>query len=136
MARLVLLAVMIIVATSSLANATVGFREKNGHIVEIIGLSSQCNLGGAPEQFADFRGKILKRDFEDNQIDLQGFIIEMDDGSRIYINVEKIPSDIGLITLDAIVPGLQRMLKEGRIVQGTMRICGAAGHVRELESVR
>lgn len=76
MARLVLLAVMIVVvATSSLASATVGFKEKNRHIVEIVGLSSPCDLGGAPEQFADFRGKVVKRDFEDNQIYLQGFII-------------------------------------------------------------
>ena len=132
MTKIVLFSLLITVTTYSAAYSKVGYTTKNDHAIEITGLSTQCEPAAG---IADFHGKVIKRDFEENQLILKGVVIEAEDGSRSYINVE-IPDDLDMASRSWIVPGLQTLLREGRFVRGTVRLCGAAGRMQNLDSVR
>ena len=123
----------VIIVVSYPANANVKYRVLGNHVVELSGLSSPCdsNAGIVP-----FQGTVIKREFASDEIHLKGFVIELADGSREYINVNDLPEDLGRIQLSWIVPGLQTLLREGREIQGTMELCGASGGVHNLDSVR
>jgi hypothetical protein len=97
------------------------------------GLSLPCDPNAG---IALFQGTVVKRDFASNEIDLKGFVIELVDGSRNYINVDDLPKDFDRAALSWIVPGLQTLLREGRKVRGTMQLCGASGGVKYLDSVK
>jgi hypothetical protein len=132
MTKRILFSFVMAFAAFSTASAKVGYTARNGHTVEIDGLSTQCDPGAG---IADFHGKVIKREFEDNQIILKGVVIEAEDGTRTYINVE-MPEDLDMATRSWIVLGLQTLLREGRFVRGTMRLCGAAGRMQNLDSLR
>ena len=59
----------------------------------------------------------------------------MEEGSREAINVA-IPENLGMFDLENITRGLQIIIRVGRTVSGTLQLCGAAGRVQMLDSVR
>jgi hypothetical protein len=82
-----------------------------------------------------FRGTVVKRLFEDNRVMVAGFILELPDGSRDFINID---ADFNGLTLKAsgwIIRGLQTMLTHGNVVEVTVKSC-AATHVANLDAVR
>jgi hypothetical protein len=122
-----------IILISSPANANVKFKVQGNHVVALSGLSSPCDTN-AP--IALFQGTVVKREFAVDQIHLKGFVIELADGSRDYINVDDLPEDLGRAELSWVVPGIQTLLREGRKIRGTMQLCGASGGVHVLDSVK
>jgi hypothetical protein len=81
------------------------------------------------------RGTVVKRLFEDNRVMVAGFILELPDGSRDFINID---ADFNGLTLKAsgwIIRGLQMMLTHGNVVEVTVKSC-AATHVANLDAVR
>jgi hypothetical protein len=78
MTKIVLFSLLITVTAYSVAYSKVGYTTKNDHAIEITGLSTQCEPGAG---IADFHGKVIKRDFEENQLILKGVVIEAEDGS-------------------------------------------------------
>jgi hypothetical protein len=123
----------VIIVASYPARADVKYKVQGNHVVELSGLSSPCDPNAG---IALFQGTVVKRDFASNEIDLKGFVIELADGSREYINVNDLPEDLGTTQLSWIVPGLQTLLHEGRRIRGTMLLCGASGGVHNLDSVK
>jgi hypothetical protein len=80
-------------------------------------------------------GTVVKRLFEDNRVMVAGFILELPDGSRDFINVD---ADFTGLTLEAsgwIIRGLERMLNHGNVVEVTVKSC-AIGHIGNLDAVR
>jgi hypothetical protein len=103
------------VLTISFASAEVTYTAKGitykvqgNRVVELSGLSSPCDPNST--RIADFQGTVVKRNFASDQIRLTGFVIELADGSRDYINVYDLPEDLGRLDLSWIVPGLQTLL--------------------------
>ncbi len=80
-------------------------------------------------------GRVVKREFAADALTLTGFVVEHGDGTRQFINVE-IPPHLDMTTRESVFDGLQRLLKEGRLVTGRALACGAAGRVLTLEQIR
>lgn len=87
------------------------------------------------EQGIPFSGTVVKREFDVDAVSVNGFVVEFQDGSRWGVNVE-IPKGLSMTPRDIVSNGLQRLLREGRVVKGTVSRCGVAGHVLILQSVR
>lgn len=66
---------------------------------------------------------------------VRGFVVEHSDGTREVVNVE-IPEGLGAAIRGNVLVGLQRLLREGRIVHGLVTLCGAAGRVEMLKAIR
>jgi hypothetical protein len=82
-----------------------------------------------------FRGMVVKRLFEDNRVMVAGFILELPDGSRDFINID---ADFTGLTLKAsgwIIRGLEMMLTHGKVIEVTVKSC-AVGHIANLDAIR
>jgi hypothetical protein len=83
-----------------------------------------------------FRGKVVTRQFEDDRITIDGFVIEHADGSRNFINVSADMKGLSLNASGWIIRGLQTLLAEGHTVDVVVKFCGVAGHILNLDAVR
>jgi len=83
-----------------------------------------------PEALVD--GKVIKREFADNGVVVSGFVLEKANGTREFVNV-KISEDLSTAARRIVIPGLQRLVREGRTVHGRVKLCGVAGHVEVLK---
>ena len=64
-----------------------------------------------------------------------GFILELPDGSRDFINVD---ADFTGLTLKAsgwIIRGLEMMLAHGKVIEATVKSCAVA-HIANLDAIR
>lgn len=82
-----------------------------------------------------FRGTVVKRLFEDNRVMVAGFILELPDGSRDFINVDAEFTGLTLKASGWIIRGLQTMLTHGNVVEVTVKSC-AVGHIANLDAIR
>ncbi len=83
----------------------------------------------------DVSGRVVKREFADDAVTVNGFVVERADGTRQFVNVE-VPRDLDMATQSIVYDGLQRLLQQDRQIQGQAVGCGAAGRVLSLERVR
>jgi hypothetical protein len=83
-----------------------------------------------------FRGKVVKRQFEEDQVTVEGFVLEHPDGSRDFIGVNLDGKGLSLNTSGWIIRGLQTLLAEGHVVDVTVKFCGVSGHFVMLDAVR
>ena len=81
----------------------------------------------------NFRGRVAKRDFDDGALKITGFVLEEEDGARMFINVF-IPDGLSRVEMGNMLNGLQRALEEGRAVSGSAQACGS-GPVLTLKRV-
>jgi hypothetical protein len=84
----------------------------------------------------EFRGAVVKRQFEDDRVSVAGFILELPDGSRDFINVDVDHTGLTLNASGWIIRGLQTLLTQGHVVEVTVKSCSAAGYVVNLDGVR
>jgi hypothetical protein len=82
-----------------------------------------------------FRGTVVKRLFEDDRVSVAGFILELPDGSRDFINVDVDHTGQTLNASGWIIRGLETLLTQGQVVDVTGKLC-AAGHIANLDAVR
>jgi hypothetical protein len=102
-----------------------------GEIVELTGLYNEPEC--RPEASVD--GRVVKREFADNGIVVSGFVLERADGTREFVNVE-ISEELSMAARRIVIPGLQRLVRDGRTVHGRVKLCGAAGRVEVLKEIR
>jgi hypothetical protein len=85
---------------------------------------------------APFSGKVVKREFADDQTTMLNIIIETRNGEREVINVYLDVKDFhGLAEFGNATQALYKITKVGRTVHGTVRLCGAAGRVEVVDSI-
>ena len=121
-----------IVAVSSSAKAEPKFQlDPTGKRVVLI--SDLYNDPTCPAR--QFRGTVVKRLFEDDRVSVAGFILELPDGSRDFINVDVDHTGLTLNASGWIIRGLETLLTQGNVVDVTGKLC-AAGHIANLDAVR
>jgi hypothetical protein len=62
-------------------------------------------------------------------------VVEKDDGTRDYINIDPLPDNGGMVLEEIVADGLSRLTKTGRTIAGRIVLCGAAGHVEVLDEI-
>jgi hypothetical protein len=82
------------------------------------------------------RGKVVKRDFEEDGIVVSSFVLELPDGTRDLINVGVDLNDLSMNARGWIVRGLQTLLAVGHEVAAVVDVCGVSGHILMLDAVR
>jgi hypothetical protein len=110
------------------ADAELRFQRNGTDVVGIFGLYSDTTCALRP-----LRGKVVQRRFKEDATTIEGFVVELPDGTRDYVNVG-IPEE-GPFNTNLAIYGLQRLIREGRTVQGRVLWCGAAGRVGTLEAI-
>jgi len=106
------------------------YRQSEGEIIELTGLYNEpeCRL----EALVD--GKVIKRQFADNGVVVTGFVLENTDGTREFVNVQ-ISEDLSMAARRIVIPGLQRLVREGRNVHGRVHVCGS-GRLEFLKEIK
>jgi hypothetical protein len=110
------------------AYAELRFQRNGNDVVGIFDLYSDASCKLRP-----LHGKVVQRRFEDDAMTIKGFVVERSDGTRDYVNVS-LP-DESMFNTNLAIYGLQRLIRQGRIVQGRVLCCGAAGRVGTLEAI-
>ena len=128
---LLLLMLMMAMPCAGVAQSLRYTQDANHNTTALSGLfyQSDCSAG------IPISGVVVKREFGDDAISLKGFVLEKDGGTRQLINVD-IPDGLSMAAKDIVFNGIQRLLRNGRSMVGTVSACGAAGRVLTLESVR
>jgi hypothetical protein len=124
--------VAVIVAVSGEAHAKPKFQldptEKRVVLISDLYADPTCN----PRQF---QGAVVKRLFDDDHVTVAGFILELPDGSRDFINVDVDLKGLSLNASGRIIGGLKTLLTQGHVVDITAKFC-ASGHIPNLDAVR
>lgn len=105
--------------------------DAKGNVIALGNLTS--GLDCLPDRLS---GRVVKRTFNDDGILLQSFVLEYPEGERDFINVSI--DHLGasnMVTVGHVVQGLQRLVREGRVVDIAAQRCGAAGRVLYLDAV-
>lgn len=100
--------------------------------VALSGLSS----GGDPCHPFNTTGRVTEQNF--SGVSVTGFTLAVEDGSRIFINVNPINIENAgnMLAVGWINDGLQKMLRKGKRVSVRVDACGAAGRMMFLDAVR
>jgi hypothetical protein len=129
--RLFLIAFVVVVSSSAQAEPAFQLDPTGKSVVLISNLYSDFTC--APRQF---RGAVVKRQFEDDRVSVAGFILELPDGTRDFINVDVDHTGLTLNASGWIVRGLQTLLTQGHVVDVTVKSCSVAGYIVGLDAVR
>ncbi|MFZ0837503.1 MAG: hypothetical protein WAM77_08620 [Xanthobacteraceae bacterium] len=80
---LFLIAFVVVVSSSAQAKPAFQLDPSGKWVVLLFGLynDSRCSV-------REFRGVVIKRQFEDDRVSIAGLILELSDGSRDFINVD------------------------------------------------
>ncbi len=81
-------------------------------------------------------GRVVRRQFQDNELRMKGVVLEEENGSRAFVNIDVQWDDLDMASLTGVTRGLQTLLKEGRTAKLSVRACGAAERVMFLDSVK
>jgi hypothetical protein len=81
-------------------------------------------------------GKVVKRSFAEDGLTLSGFVIEISDGSREFVNVDAPSENLNNVTRGWVSKGLGSLLAEQRSAEIFVKLCGAAGRVQVLDAAR
>ncbi len=104
------------------ATAQIRYRQNNKwETTELSGLFGEPDCSSSP-----LRGKVVKREFAEDALTVKAFVVEIPNGTREFVNVE-LPENLDRATQSIVLDGLQRLLREGRDVNGVVEICGGSG---------
>jgi hypothetical protein len=129
--RLFLIAFIVVVSSSAQAEPAVQLDPSGKWVVLISNLYNNSTC--PPRQF---RGAVVKRQFEDDRVSVAGFILELPDGSRDFINVDVDHTGLTLTASGWIIRGLQTLLTQGHVVDVTVKSCSVGGYIVNLDAVR
>ena len=96
------------------------------------------NLSPGPCSRASLSGRVVKREFDASGLLPTGLTIESSSGERSFINIDVnalAAPQLSMVAKEWIVSGLQTLLREGREVALSVKLCGAAGRVAYLDAV-
>jgi hypothetical protein len=96
------------------------------------------NLSPGPCSRASLSGRVVKRQFDASGLLPTGLTIESSSGERSFINIDVnalAAPQLSMVAREWIVSGLQTLLREGREVALSVKLCGAAGRVAYLDAV-
>jgi peptidoglycan hydrolase-like protein with peptidoglycan-binding domain len=96
------------------------------------------NLSPGPCSRASLSGRVVKREFDASGLLPTGLTIESSSGERSFINIDLnalAAPQLSMVAKEWIVSGLQTLLREGREVALSVKLCGAAGRVAYLDAV-
>ncbi len=128
--RLFLTAFIVAVSSSAQAKPAFELDPTGKRVVSISNLYNDATC--RPRQF---RGTVAKRQFDDDRVSVAGFIVELPDGSRDFINVDVDHTGLTLNASGWIIRGLETLLTQGRLVDVTVKSC-SVGYITNLEAVR
>lgn len=74
--------------------------------------------------YVSFSGRIAQRAFSRDGLTPESFILESNDGTRMFINVF-VPQIADRFSRGAILSGLQRLSRVGRQAIGQVQVCGS-----------
>jgi hypothetical protein len=129
--RLFLIAFIVVVSSSAQAEPAFQLDATGKWIVSVSNLYNDSTC--TPREF---RGAVVKRQFEDDRVSVAGFILEFPDGSRDFINVDVDHTGLTLNASGWIIRGLETLLTQGNVVDVTVKSCSVAGYVVNLDGVR
>ena len=126
-----LIALIVVVSSSAQAEPAFQLDATGKWVVSVSNLynDSTCTL-------REFRGAVVKRQFDDDRVSVAGFILELPDGSRDFINVDVDHTGLTLNASGWIIRGLQTLLTQDHVVDVTVKSsCSVAGYVVSLDAV-
>ena len=128
--RLFLIAFIVVVSSSAQAKPAFELDSSGKWVVLLSNLyrDSACTV-------REFRGVVIKRQFEDDRVSVAGFILERPDGSRDFIYVDVDHTGLTLNASGWIIRGLEKLLTQGRVVDVSVKSC-SLDYIINLESVR
>jgi hypothetical protein len=114
----VLIAFIGVVSSSAQAKPAFQLDPSGKWVVLLSGLynDSTCNV-------REFRGVVIKRQFEEDRVSIAGLILELPDGSRHFINVDVDHTGLTLNASGWIIRGLETLLTQGRVVDVSVKSC-------------
>ena len=127
--RLFLIALIVVVSSSAQAEQAFQLDPTGKWVVSMSNLYNESTC--LPREF---RGVVVKRQFEDDRVSVAGFILEFPDGSRDFINVDVDHTGLTLNASGWIIRGLQTLLTRGHVVDVTVKSC--AGYIVNLDGIR
>jgi hypothetical protein len=84
----------------------------------------------------ELNGVIVARQFDRLGLVVTGVTVENTERERIYANVAIDADSMNVATKSWVIRGLQTLLKEGNRVALGIKLCGMAGRVIMIDSVR
>jgi hypothetical protein len=105
--------------------------QKQTRVVQMSSLSP-----GSDCQPARLAGRVIKREFDDSALIVTGVVIEKRDGSRDFVAIDLELENASMADREWLITGLQTLLQEGKQVSLGVKLCGAAGRVVVLDSIR
>ncbi|MBV8508628.1 MAG: hypothetical protein JO289_00545 [Xanthobacteraceae bacterium] len=128
--RLFLIAFIVVVSSSAQAKPAFELDSNGKWVVLLSNLyhDDTCMV-------RDFRGVVIKRQFEDDRVSIAGLILELPDDSRDFINVDVGHAGLTLNGSGWIIRGLEALLTQGRVVDVSVKSCSFE-YVLNLEAVR
>ena len=130
--RVTVLALSIALGSASAAEADITYKQNKAH--QTIALSGLYDDPSCATNWP-LNGRVIRREFESDDLTIKGFIIEKGDGTRDYVNVS-VPDNLSMAVRSIVDDGLQRLLKPGRVISGQAVLCGVSGRIVQLTEVR
>jgi hypothetical protein len=128
--RLFLIAFVIVVSSSAQAKPAFQLDPSGKWVVFLSDLynGTKCTV-------REFRGIVIKRQFEEDRVSVAGLILKLPDGSRDFINVDVDHTGLTLNTSGWIIRGLETLLTQGRVVDVSVKAC-SLDYIINLDAVR
>ena len=104
----------------------------HNQVIAFENLSEPCGYtAGQMGEAEAITGKVVGREFGPDELTMIGFVIELSDGERQFINVDAMASlnqfSVGLADQNWVIPGLDKMLNVNNVIHGTVQICAGTG---------
>lgn len=117
------------------------FQVYHNRVIAFENLSQPCGEGadGSMGDVEPITGRVVGRQFAQDQMTLTGFVLELQDGERQFINVDTMISldqfSVDRASRTWVISGLQRMLNVNNVITGTVQYCAGSGHIAVLNSL-
>jgi hypothetical protein len=82
------------------------------------------------------RVKVVKRQFGQDAVTVEDFVIELPDGVREFIGVDVDMKNLSLNASGWLIRGLRTVLADGHEVEVIIKFCGVSGHFLMLDAAR
>jgi len=117
------------------------FQVYHNRVIAFENLSQPCGEGadGSMGDVKPITGRVVGREFAQDQITLTGFVLELPDGERQFINVDAMISlaefSVDRASQSWVISGLDRMLNVNNVIVGTVQYCAGSGDFAMLNSL-
>jgi hypothetical protein len=85
---------------------------------------------------ARLAGRVVQRTFDKTGLIIQSVVVEETNGQRSLVNVDTDLENLDMASRGWVVRGFQTLLAEGNRVSLGVKLCGAAGRVIMVDSIR